>query len=286
MSAVWILVSSLLFATMSVLVKIASVDHSLAEIVFFRSLPGAVALLCYARIHRLQLYTPLWRIHSLRNLAGLTSMTLSFFAISKLALSTAACLEYTAPIFMMLYVVVASKRRLGALHATALIVGFGGVLLLLQPTLQANQTVPFAAGLTSGGLAAIAYMQIRRLGRAGEASWRTVLIFSLATMTLALIAMPFSPPAVYTARGLAILLAIGVTGLFAQLTMTRAFSHGVPMLVATLQYSTVVFAVIYGFFFWGDRLSTSATLGLLAVTVSGIVAARGLGRNSSVVVAE
>ena len=111
MQAFWVLVSSLLFATMSVLVKLASSEFSLAEIVFFRTLPGSLLLFGYARSRRLPLWPHHWRIHAIRNLVGIGSMTLGFYAISKLALATAASLEYTAPIFLMLYAVVLVRHR-------------------------------------------------------------------------------------------------------------------------------------------------------------------------------
>src|SRR3954449_3882320 len=105
MSVVWILASCLFFATMSLLVKLAAADYSIAHIVFFRTLPGAIALLAYAGVRRLPLRTPVWHIHAVRNIVGIVSMGLAYYAIARLALATATCLEYTAPIFLLLYAV-------------------------------------------------------------------------------------------------------------------------------------------------------------------------------------
>jgi len=278
MQAFWVLVSSLLFATMSVLVKLASNEFSLAEIVFFRTLPGSLLLFGYARSRRLPLWPHHWRIHAIRNLVGIGSMTLGFYAISKLALATAASLEYTAPIFLMLYAVVLVRHRPSIIDILALAGGFAGVLLLLRPSLQQDQLIPFLAGLGSGALAAIAYLQIRRLGALGEATWRTVFIYTLSAMVVSLFAMPFTPPATYSVRGIGLLIGIGITGLAGQLAMTRAFSVGAPTLAAILQYSTVVFAAFYGYIVWGDHPTWMSSLGLVLIIGSGAGAALAMRR--------
>jgi drug/metabolite transporter (DMT)-like permease len=59
--------------------------------------------------------------------------------------------------------------------------GFFGVVLLLKPTLQAEQWVGALAGLGSGLIASVAYVNVRELGRAGEPEARTVLWFSGVT---------------------------------------------------------------------------------------------------------
>jgi S-adenosylmethionine uptake transporter len=173
--AFWILLASLLFATMSALVKVAATGVSLPEIVFFRTLPAAVGLYAFARARGLIITSRNWRLHALRTLAGVSSMFVGFYAVSKLPLATASTLEYTTPLFMLAYMVVLARSHLTAQKAFAMIGGFAGVLILLRPTLQAGQTPAFFAGLASGALAGLAYTQIRRLGEAGEPAWRIVL---------------------------------------------------------------------------------------------------------------
>ena len=278
MQTFWILSSSLLFATMSLLVKLAAQDFSIPEIIFFRTMPGVLLLIIYARLRRLPLLPRARRIHAARVAAGMASMCLGFYAISRLSLATATSLDYTAPIFMMLYVVAVSRHRPSVSSVAALLGGFGGVLLLLRPTLQAGESIPFLAGLGGGALAAIAYLQVWRLGQAGEPEWRSVLVYSATAMTLSAVALPFGPSSTYSIGGLLTLAGVGGTGLLAQLAMTRAYTIGVPTRVATLQYSTVVFAAIYGYVVWDDLLSLPALGGLALVAASGMLAVRNVQR--------
>jgi S-adenosylmethionine uptake transporter len=60
--------------------------------------------------------------------------------------------------------------------------GFGGVVLLLRPTLEQNQLFAGLVGLLGSLMAALAYMQVAALGRVGEPETRTVFYFSLAAL--------------------------------------------------------------------------------------------------------
>jgi S-adenosylmethionine uptake transporter len=281
MQVFWILLSSFLYATMSLLVKLASAEFSLVEIVFFRAFPGAVLLAAFARYRGHALATVHWRVHMLRNVAGICSMLCAFYAVSKLTLATATTLEYTAPIFMMLYLVTLARHRPSVVDVFALLGGFIGVLLLLQPSLQQNALLPFLAGVCSGALAGVAYLMIRRLADLGEPTWRMVFAFALAASLVSGVALPFTAHANYTPGGVALLLGVSAAGIGAQAAMTRAFRVGQPTLTAILQYATVVFAAIYGFVFWGDRPNAVAIGGLVLIIGSSIVAAMATRRRAS-----
>jgi len=276
--ALWILVASFLFATMSALVKVAAADVSLPAIVLFRALPAALSLFVFARARGLVVFSGNLGLHAFRCVVGVGSMTCGFYAITQLPLATSTTLEYTAPLFMVVHLALLARRHLSAMAVGTMLIGFVGVLLLLKPTLQAGQALPFLAGLASGALAAIAYRQIRRLGEAGEPAWRIVLLYSLAALVLSIAGLPFASASTYTLRGVAALAGVGIVGMLAQLAMTRAFSQGSTTLLATLQYSTVVFSAIYGIAFWGDQPTLSGTVGLLLIMLAGIIAARTAGR--------
>jgi S-adenosylmethionine uptake transporter len=270
----WILLASLLFATMSALVKVAAAGVSLPEVVFFRTLPAAVLLLALARIRRQRVTSAHGKLYALRILVGIASMFVGFYGLSQLPLATATTLEYTTPLFMLAYMILLARRHLTPQMAFAIVGGFVGVVVLLQPTLQTGQTLAFFASLTSGALAALTYVLIRRLAEVGEPAWRIVLWYSIAGTVVAAAMIPFARTSHYTIESILALAALGVVGLFAQLTMTRAFSSGPTTLLASLQYSTVAFAAIYGAAVFGDSLSATSVFGLSLIVLSAIVAVR------------
>ena len=272
--ALWILAASLLFATMSALVKVAAAGVSLPEIVFFRSLPAGVVLFAMARFRRERIATRQWRLHALRCVVGVCTMFVGFYAVSKLPLATATTLEYTTPLFILACMIVFARRHITPQIAFAMIGGFAGVVVLMRPTLETGQTLAFAAALASAALAGVVYALIRRLSDAGEPTWRIVFWNSLTGTVIAATLIPFSPRSDYSAQAIVALGAVGIVGLLAQLAMTRAFSTGPATLLASLQYSTVAFAALYGVIIWGDTLSFASVLGLSLIVLSGIVALR------------
>jgi S-adenosylmethionine uptake transporter len=281
MQTLWILLASLLFATMSLLIKLASNDFSFAEIVFFRTFPAALLLIVYARARCLSIRPRHWRMHAIRTGAGIASMVLALYAVSKLPLSTASCLEYTAPLFMMIYVTRLARRRPGTEEALALAGGFIAVVLLLRPSLREGEAIPFLAGLGSGALASVAYLQIRRLGQAGEPPWRMVFVYMVISSVGSAAVMLFTPSSALNGANLLILGGVAVTGLAAQLAMTHAFSTAPPTLVSTLQYSTVGFAALYGYLVWRDTFTVGSGVGMILLMLSSVTASLTIRRTAT-----
>ena len=242
---------------------------------FFRTLPAAIGLFALARIRGHSIATSNWKLLALRCCVGIGGVFVSFYAVSNLPLATATTLEYTTPLFMLAYIVVIARSRVTPSMAVAMIGGFVGVVVLLRPTVESGQTLAFAAGLCSGILAGLAYTLIRKLGEAKEPTSRIILWYSISANVVAAALIPFSPPSRYDAQTIVALVALGIVGLGAQVGLTRAFRSGPTTLLASLQYSTVAFAAIYGVVLWGDTLSVASVFGLALIVLSGIVALRG-----------
>jgi len=272
MQSLWMLLASFMFALMGSAVKLAS-EHgaSLPQIVLFRGVPSVVLLLIYARMARLSLVPVSWRLHVFRNVSGVASMWLGFFALSLLPLSTSTSLSYTAPLFIACWMMGFGGQQRDPIRISAVVLGFLGVLAVLRPSLGANQLLPALSGVGSGALAAVAMMQLRQLGAVGEPEWRTVLYFSLAVCATSLLALVSSGWASLDITAYLALGAVGLAGLCGQLAVTRAFGKGSALLTAALQYSTIIFAALLGVGFWGDYLDTIAWCGMALIIVAGLI---------------
>ena len=66
---------------------------------------------------------------------------------------------------------------------------------------------------------------------------------------------------------------VGISGLFGQLAMTRAFGLGSTLLTAVLQYSTIIFAAVLGMVFWSDLPDVVAWGGMALIIASGLLSA-------------
>lgn len=283
MASLWMLFASFAFAAMGAAVKLASGVYSTSEIVMYRGLVGSVLLLIITWQQGVTLRTVFAREHLWRSFVGVVSLWMWFYAIGELPLATAVTLNYMAPIWMAAYLFCAGwwhrKNHVEWPLIAAILMSFVGVTLVLQPAFAANQWLGGAVGIGSSVLSAMAYLQVRRLGQLGEPEVRVVFYFSamsaVAGMAGTLLegraaGVPVFTP--LTLQGGALLLAIGVSALFAQIAMTRAYRIGKVLVVSNLQYTGIVFSSLWGMFLWGDEFDWYVWLGMAVILVSGIAA--------------
>ncbi|RSF05534.1 DMT family transporter [Achromobacter aegrifaciens] len=272
MQALWMLLASAMFAIMGSFVKLGT-EHgaSLPQVVLFRGLPSVILLLIWARAGRQSIIPVSWKLHLWRNLSGVTSMWLGFFAIAHLPLATATSLNYTAPLFIACWMLGWGGAQRDPVRIVAVALGFLGVIAVLRPSINEDQWLAALLGMTAGAMSAIAMMQIRQLGRVGEPEWRTVLFFSVAVCVSSLAGLLFEGWGHADWTGYLSLLGVGVTGLFGQLAMTRAFGLGAALLTAALQYSTIIFAALLGMGFWGEQLDALAWAGMGLIIFAGLL---------------
>ncbi|MER1967011.1 DMT family transporter [Castellaniella sp. GW247-6E4] len=272
MQSLWMLLACAMFAIMGAFVKVAAdLGASLPEIVLFRGIPSVLLLLVWARATRRTLRPRNWRLHVWRNVSGIASMWLGFFALARLPLPTAVSLNYTAPLFIAGWMLIWGGSQRDPVRILAVLAGFLGVLGVLRPSVERDQWFAALMGLGAGALAAVAMMQIRELGRLGEAEWRTVLLFSVGVLASGLTGQSILGWRVLDAQTIGALTVLGGAGLIGQLAMTRAFGLGSTLLTAALQYTTIIFAALIGVVFWGDHPAILAWAGMALIIGSGLL---------------
>jgi drug/metabolite transporter (DMT)-like permease len=270
--------ATLLFATMGVCVKLASEFYAASEIVMYRGMVGMAMTALICRQRGVSLKTRLPGMHLWRSISGVTSLCLWFYAIGHLPLATAMTLNYMSSVWMALFLlggaVLMGAQRLDWRLMASVLLGFVGVALILRPTLDQQQLWYGLAGLLSGMLAAMAYLQVTALGRVGEPELRVVFYFSAggAIAGAVVTAVTQGGLQAHSLWGAALLLAVGLLATAAQLSLTRAYSIGRPLVNACLQYLGIVFSFGYGMLLFKDPLTLSATVGMLLIIAAGLAA--------------
>ena len=266
------LLASLMFAAMGACIKIAS-DHqaTLSQIVVFRGTPSVLLLLTWAIVTRRSMRPKSWRLHIARNVMGVGSMWMGFFAISVLPLATAVSLNYTSPLFIAGWMLMRDWKQRDAVRTLAVLLGFAGVVAVLRPSIGADQTLGAIVGLCAGACSAVAMMQVRSLGRIGEPEWRTVLFFSCFVCMTGAAGVLIEGWPVVSPLGWLALTGVGLFGLVGQLALTRAFGLGSALLTAALQYSTIIFAALLAILLWNQIPDWVAWSGMALIVASGLL---------------
>lgn len=294
MQALWMVLGALIFATMGVCVKVASAWFSSAELVFYRGLIGVVFLWAFAWSRGVPLATRYPGMHAWRSLVGVASMGAWFYAIAHMPLATAMTLNYMSSVWVAVFLVGGALLAWAPLPGSdgrtprpplqgplvlTVFTGFGGVVLILQPTVDDSQGFAGLIGLLSGLGAAFAYLQVVALSRVGEPEARTVFYFALGSaMAGGLVTLlgQATPWAAWTWGHALWLLPVGVLAALGQLCMTRAYASSKTrsgtLLVANLQYSGIVFAAAYSLLLFDDRIDAAGWAGIALIVASGIAA--------------
>lgn len=272
--SLWMVVASFLFGCMGVCVKFAAENNDSGEIVLWRCMIALLIVSIFMLLRRHHPRTVHLRSHAFRSISGFSALFLYFYAITQLPLATAVTLNYTSPIFFVMWQFVLRGVRPTRLAWVALLLGFLGVVLLLRPTMDSDNLLGALLGLVSGGLAGLAYFHIRELGSLGEPEWRTVFYFSLFSAVGALIWVAWRGFRWPLTEDLGWLIGAGIFATGAQLSLTRAYKSGKTLLSNALAYTTVIFASLFGGLFFGERIDLGGWLAMALIITSGVMASR------------
>jgi S-adenosylmethionine uptake transporter len=279
MPALWMVLGAFLFATMAVGIKSASNSFGTFELVFYRGVVSVVFMAMMVRARGATLRTPVPMMHLTRSVIGVVSLGSWFYAIAHLPLATAMTLNYMSGVWVAAFilggaVLYGQAQGQGPLMGTVLL-GFAGVVMTLRPTIDHDQLFAGVVGLLSGIGAALAYLQVTALGKVGEPEERTVFYFAVGTLVLGAAGLLFAPLTPWDQvrwQDAAWVVPIGVLASLGQWCMTRAYRKGATLVVASMQYSGIVFASGYSLLLFGDHIAPLGWAGIGVIVVSGLLA--------------
>lgn len=240
--------------------------------VFYRSLLSLAVTWALLAKAGMAVKTARFGMHAHRGVAGFVSLFMFFYTLTVLPVATAMTLNYTSPVFLAVLLAWLARERPGARLALTIGLGFAGAVLLLQPSLSADQLVAGLIGLASGATSAVAYWNVRELVQADEPVERVVFYFALFSLAGALVWMTPTGFRTVTFANVWVLAGVGVMGTAGQLAMTRAYGRGKTLVSATLSYSGIVFSSALGILIWHDVLGIGSWLGIALIVAAGIFA--------------
>jgi drug/metabolite transporter (DMT)-like permease len=205
-------------------------------------------------------------LQTLRMVLSVSDGMLFFTAIKYIPLADATTCYLAAPIFVTAFSAIVLREQVGWRRWSAVVVGFIGVLIALQPT-GASFSWPALIALC-GCLCQSMFMIVTRYVRGTSG------IF-LATTQVAgsflfggfLSAFVFVTPTWL----IAVLLVIsGIVNVGGVMCLNRALTLAPASVVAPFQYTMIVWAIVLGFAVFGDVPSINTMVGAAIVATAGI----------------
>ncbi len=265
--------AALLFALMSVMVKLLSQSLPNAVTVLLRSgLSLLVLLPIVARRGYAELRTHRLKEHLIRGAVGMGGMYCFFFTISQLGLAEAMLLNYSLPLFIPLV----ERAWLGEPTPRGiwkpLLIGMLGLLLILKPGMALFRPAGLV-GVVGAMFAAVAQVGVRRL-TLSESVTKIVFYFAVSSTLIALgpAALVWVTPSVAT---IPLILVLVAAGTLAQLAMTRAYQLAPAAQVGPFIYGSVAFAAGFDWLIFSHRPDALGSAGTGLVIVAGVLALRG-----------
>lgn len=193
-----------------------------------------------------------------------------YFAVAALPLADVMTYWLAAPIYVAALSPFLLGEKVGWRRWTAIAIGFVGVLIALKPS---SASLTSAALFSILGSAAFAFMMLS--GRQLRNTPDTVLAFwQIIGAALAGVVAVFLTPSgwlpVQSSFDLAFLGLLGVVAMAAHVLVNRALKLADAATVAPLQYTLLLWAVIFGWLFFGDVPQTSIVVGAGLIVLSGL----------------
>ncbi len=283
------------FSGMIALVKLSSGAYPIAEIVFFRAFFAILVLfawLAWLGEFPRALRTKWLSGHLLRSLAGTASLLLSFSSFALLPLADATAIGYAGPLFIVVMAGLLLHERVGPARWAAVALGTGGVLLMLWEHLGAGaETGPRGAlgalcAIGNAFAVSIAMIQTRRLMRSENMGavvfyFQSTGSFFAALIMVAAALWPGAGPVAAFVRAQAwitpapadwaMLIGAGFLGGIGQIFMTTSYKLADASIIACFEYTSMIWALIFGALFFGEAPTAIVLTGAAIVTFAGIV---------------
>ncbi len=260
--------SALTAAIMGSCVKYLSDDLNTVMICFYRCLMGLIIVFPFVFKNNFKaLKSNNLKLQFFRSIINVISMLCWFSALGMIQLEKATALGFTTPLFTTILAVIILKEVIRFHRTTALIIGFIGVLIIIQPgyiPMEYSTTLMLIASFS------FSFVQIFVKQLSAIDSNLTIIFYHLAFMTpvLFFVALFFWEP--ITFNHVLIFLIMGTTGLLTHWCMNQSLKMSDTTFVMPLQFSKLIWASLIGMFVFSEIPDIWTWLGAIVIFASAI----------------
>ncbi|MDQ2702408.1 MAG: DMT family transporter [Pseudomonadota bacterium] len=262
------------FSSMDVVLKLLSAHYPPMQVASLRGASSLPWLLAWAAATTglRPLLRVRWSLHLLRGALGILMMATFVYALRTLPLATAYSIFFVAPLMITALSVPFLGERVGPRRWTAIAIGFTGVLVVLRPGGEGMLSLAGIAVLAAALGYAVSAITVRVLARTDSTQAMVVWLMALMAVGAGVLAWPQWVPV----RGehAWLILGLGIAGALGQYLITEAFRLGEASLLAPLEYTALLWGVIWDLALWSVLPDGVTWLGAGIIVASGLYLVR------------
>jgi S-adenosylmethionine uptake transporter len=265
------------FSLMDVLMKSLSISMGAYNAVLWRNIIGAVIAGFLFLVLRMQWPSPIvLRIHLKRSIIT-ALMSISFFwALARLPMAEAIGLSFVSPVIALYLAAILLQERIGKEAIIASVSGLTGVAIIAsgkfsgdydRDALLGTIAILFSACLFAYNLI-IARQQAQQAEPLEIAFFQALLTACLLSFAAPWFAQPLAPQNIPMLTGAAVLTMISL------LLLSWAYARAEAQILIPVEYTGFIWAVLFGYYFFEEKLTIASAIGTALIIAGSLVAAR------------
>ncbi len=239
-------------SAMDACAKLLGEGYAISQVILGRNAVGLLAVLAFVMIRSegLAMLRPRRPgLLLLRTGASLGAGFLFFTSLRYLPLADAFAIAFASPLFITALSVPLLGEHVGLRRWAAVLIGFVGVLVIVQPgtdSFRIEGLLPLGAALFHAVGMLIGRKMTRDMTTSAIMFWPSL---GAASVTLLLMPSQWQTP---NAPDLGIFVLMGVIGTLGMALITQGYRYAPAAVIAPFDYSSLLWAVMFGWIFWRD----------------------------------
>ena len=262
--------SVICFSIMDICVKWLDY-YPIGQVLFLRFFIGFIPIFFIIPKNRLLDFYKTSRpgLHAFRAVCGALAIIALFFGLRELPLADVISLTFGGPIFVTVASIFFLSERVGIKRWSAVLIGFIGMLLIVQPAFVELNYYYIAPIIFCIFFACVA-ISVRSLSKT-EPNYTIAFYFTLLCTILGLLSIIKGDWILPSKIDLIIFIVLGLCGSIGNLLLTQSYRLAEASLVTPIKYLSLVFAIVFGFLIWSEIPKLLTLFGALLVIASSLI---------------
>ena len=264
------LTSNALFILVGVIVRDLSHTIDIFQILLFRQLVFVVLLMpSIVSSWQAMTHPKMPMMHAMRVTGAFIALYFSFLTVSNIPFADATALGFMKVLFVAIISRSFLSETVGTQRIITIIIGFIGVLLVVQPTMDSDSLFYIGTGLVAALGAAVAVICVRKMSviesKVVVLAYQAIFV-GLVTLIPSILAWQWP-----TITELTLLVLVGVISTIGQWFGVTAYKWGEANVVSNVEYSQMIYSMLLGYFLFSELPNTLALGGAVIIIISALI---------------